>query len=288
MKTKIVLFGCLVLLASISPLSAQQLALSAAEQEVYNKHQAEIDFASKIAVEDQMMYYIKKYIIPRNYYDAIRVSVVEQELRLCICNYIFPDNALDRYKAKKKIKSEYGGAISKQLLLAGAYITTDNYFWTLVLRDKLKLTTTQTDTIVGRAIQLNDYLEKHPKYNTWQHELKTFSTVFNQQQMDNFLIFKNRKKVEYMWDTVWKTLKNHNMTNDLDSVRVMNQVKAHYNNVYKAEDLYAQNDSVKKEAVDAVWQIQPLAVKRYYQLRRQDKAKGNSASKNSYKGNLVW
>jgi hypothetical protein len=258
------------------------LGLTPKEAEVYTQHQDEINFFTKFSVEDQMTEFSKKYNLADNYYNEVWNLVNEREIRLNAYNFIYPDSLLLRFQAKEKVKNQYNTSITRQLLLAGVDATTENLNSVLRIKDVLKLTKLQVDTIAEKAINLNGLLQRHPHIDLWAHELSILSKTLSTEQMDLFLSYKNSHINDKKTKNVWSKLKANNMTDDLDSIQEYNKLYAYYNEIYKTADLYSENDSLKREVWKAIDLQAPVSLKRYNTIKNK---KGSSQT---YNGTYIW
>jgi len=282
MTQKKLLGLCILCMSSIICFAKAPQGLTPKEAEVYSQHQDEINFFTKFTVEDQMTEFSKKYKIPDKYYTEVWNLVNEREIRLTAYNFIYPDSLLSRYKAKEKVKNQYNTAITRQLLFAGVNVTTENLNSVLKIKDVLKLTKTQVDTVSEKAIELNGLLQRHPHIDLWAHELSILNKTLSTDQMDLFLSYKNGNLINKKIKNVWSKLKANNMTADLDSVQEYNKLYPFYYKIYKTADLYSENDSLKREVWKVINEQAPASLKRYNTIKNK---KGSSQS---YNGNYIW
>lgn len=282
MKNKLLLRVCLLCSLSISVMAQSPQSLSPQELEVYNMHKIEIDAYVKISTDDKLEEMYSKYIVPFKYQVAIKDLVEKQALRVSICYYMFSENTTMLNKTNRAIHKEYDPSITRNLLLAGANVTTENYSLAIRIKEKLSLNDTQIDSIVNKSIEINRLLVQQPHMDVWAHELKTFNKVFSSTQMDLFLNYKNDRIIKRDIKNAWNLLRDNNMTTDLDSVKVANELYTHYFRERKAADLYYKNDSLKKEVLKAINENNPLSIERLNAIKK------GKQTQQSYKGNYIW
>ena len=282
MTKKNLLVSCMLCMIGIICFAKAPLGLTPKEAEVYSLHPDEINFFTKFTVEDQMTEFSKKYKIPSKSYNEIWNLVNEREIRLTAYNFIYPDSLLPRYTAKEKVKSQYNASITRQLLLAGVNVTTDNLNSVLKIKDVLKLTNSQVDTLVEKAIELNGLFQRHPHIDLWAHELSILNKTLSTNQMDLFLSYKNEKIIKTKVQNAWNKLRINNMTADLDSTQEYYQLYTFYNKIYKTADLYSKNDSLKREVWKTINDQAPTSLKRYNTI------KNKKGSAQTYNGNYIW
>ena len=256
--------------------------LTPLETAVYNQHETEINYFTKIIAGEKITELDFKYSIDSAYLATIKELIIKRELRKSIFNYIYPDNDASRYQAKLKINQEFDGLITKELLNAGEKASTYNYSLVLTRRKTLKLSQEQFDTIVNKAVEVNKLLENNPKFDVWGHELNTFKNILTNEQLDKFFIIKNQSKINYQANISWEKLKKNGLDFDLDSAKVKGELIQYHAAILKATDLYYNNDSLKREAWRGIDSFAPIAIAR---IKAQSKSQ---SVKKSYAGSFSW
>jgi hypothetical protein len=243
-------------------MAQQPQYLTPAEAEVYKQHKSEVLAFTNIAVDEKLAEMYVKHFMTAECRLSVKPIVEEREMRMSICNFIYPDDENARYKAKQEILSNYVIPITRVLLQGGTKATTENYSLLLIKRKALSLSQAQFDQIVEKAIELNQLMKTNPKTDTWGHELATFNSVLNTGQVDIFFKMKNSRKVGEDMQKCWSTLKENKMTNDLDSANEFSKMYKYYHLIYKASAINYKNAELRGQAFKTIKQNAPLSVRR--------------------------
>jgi hypothetical protein len=270
------IISCLTVICQISKdLTSDELA-------VYQQHESDILTNATLNYSECLAELKMNYSLDSDCINRINGQLLERESRICICNYLYPTDAMLRYKAKQDIRILYGEILTRNLLHAGANAST--YYYNMVLNKKniLKISETQFDSIVERAIDVNNQLKKKPQMDTWEHELSTFQRILSDIQLNVFLRIKNNNKVKYQVAASWAKLKENGLDYDLDSASVYKDLFNYHMANFIAADLNYNNETLKREAWNGINEKAPLAIRRIKSVTEAQKVK------KIYSGSFSW
>jgi len=277
------IFLIFYLLYSAICANAQLVYLSEKEKAGYQQHKDEVDARIEIVKQDKFLEYATRYALKKIYVDELKTIICAQEMRKLIYDYQFPDDHNRRFSEKAKIDKEYCDAIDRILLLSGNDISSPGFYIVLHFGDGLNLTTEQVEEFAKEALAAKKVLEKNPRRDMWRKELEVLEKLLDEKQLDYFFVLKNGNKMRRETIDAWSRLKDAGLTNDLDSITACQQIYLHKVKIQKATDIYAYDDTKKREAWSAIDMSAPLPIKRIYSINRK-----NSAKKQGFRGSFTW
>ena len=280
MKKKIIAFW---LLCAATSVWAQTNFMTETETNCYLQHKDEIDTRSEMASEDKFRELTTTYSIKLTYEAELRNICNILEMRKVICDYLHPKDHKKRFWIKKEIEDNYRSSIDRIVILSGNDVSSPSMTVLFKFSDYIKLTTNQVDTLVETAIFHKQILKTEPRKNMWKEELTMLQSILTEEQLDRFFNQKNSRLALRSAVTHWNRLQENGLTNDLDSVKSVNQMYVHILKKQKAADIYFNDDSQKRKAWAEIDQSAPLAMNRSYEIARRSVAK-----KQLYRGTFNW
>lgn len=252
------------------------------EAQAYNAHTSDVKSFAKFAIGDQMGRLSLKYNLSTTEADSVLTFVKKMEIRKATYNYIFPENDTTRYKAKQSIDKEYEEALIKHLFKAGKTVGSYNCRMIMRNKDTLKLNTTQQESILAWAVQVNNLLQDDPKLELRPLEFPLFKKLFTETQLDLFLILKMTEEVNGQVQKSWKTLKENGLEYGLDSAVVSAELFQYHMARDRAIYVNYADAKLREAAIKSINDYAPTAIKRINNIPAATEAK------KAYNGTLTW
>lgn len=181
------------------------------------------------------------------------------------------DKKVSLSETTESLLEDYIKDMRKILFLNGYNVSTPNIQLAYSMRKKLNLSEENLREIAEKAADLTIY--SYPNSNEcWRAELNCLSNILTDKQMYSFIQKRNKLDIEEKTIKAWELLQNARVSNlPKDSIRVYN----YYTKRAVADELYAENPSMKKEAYEGIRLFSPSVIHSLEALQRKQK-KANS------------
>lgn len=210
---------------------------------IYNANREEIVRNAAILGEDAFVAISMKYKYSDNDRAKLEKYCVDKEVLKYILNYarISP---VQRVVLKEGIDVGYQDSINMLLIPYNYHISGHAISLTLRLADFLKLPNKTRKVLMDNALDFARRRRRNPYANFAIDEMKVLRKYINRDSLMNILVDKNSDEAIRRSKAEWDTLKNANLTYELDSAYQVTATQFYYEKEMSIRDLYVGEEDV--------------------------------------------
>ncbi|MBR4589507.1 MAG: hypothetical protein IKO36_02485 [Bacteroidaceae bacterium] len=193
--------------------------------------------------EDAFINILRKYRVNKPDVERLKQLCINRE----VCKYIFnylPMNPLTRVLAKERADSLYQDSINMLLIPENYHISGHAISLALCLADFLKLPEKSRSALMDSALDFARRRRKNPYANFAVDEVKVLRKYIKPDDLWNIYVEKNKEEAIRRSHAAWDTLRNANLTYELDSDRQVVATQFYYEKEMTMRDMYVDNEVV--------------------------------------------
>lgn len=266
-KPSLRLFAMSVVLCS-GVAFGQGVQMTDEESKVLDRHKDEMSDRVRIASDDAFTAYCINYHVPRFRNRQFYSLVCRREARKAAYDYIYPESAAKRVRAKMAIDSLFEDSLNA-ILIPYNNISGENLSYAIRIAKVNDVDSAQYEYLMAKALELARKLKKNPRLNVWNDDINTVRQTLSEKQLRRFLSLKNGMKVTQKMRTAWQKLADAGLTAELDSARDCAQAYMYYFEEQRINDLYRYYGTSKKKYMAELVKKMPRMVKMYDALGKK-------------------
>lgn len=245
----------------------------------------EIDNRKRNLYQDDFLYYKENMKLSSKSLDKIKPVLLKRSEELAYTEFRYYGQPNIRYAEKEKIKAKYRPDISTTTMKGDSKGASYNLSLILQNRDKLKLTKLQIDSIVACAQKIKllakDGIITKEKNNRWKYERTCIINNLNEEQVNNFVIIRNKEYQLNRAKEVWEEMKKKSISAEYDSIQVINEVYSYNIEKEKIKYMYMDNPEKQKELEDYLYKNSYPAVLKHLSAEKRKNNNPQSEDKNN-------
>lgn len=227
--------------------SAEKLRCTAQEAEIYRQNRNRIDSLLLMRYSEEVMKIDLSFYVPKEGHEKLEYFVKSRELKLICQDFLYRDSLERRVQNKLLIERVFRDSINTILIPAYSNrLSGENVSYALHCRKALGLDNIQYSLIMDKALDMARRIRRAPRTNVWNEEMEILKKTLDKRQLRTFFVNKNTVKVTDEFDKAWLRLKQAGLTEQIDSVKDVNDAINYLFSRQMVKDLYRHYGTSQK------------------------------------------